>query len=58
MVWFGSSAGVAISSLYPQAKNTGAYLRHGWHIALAYVIGFAVLMATMGWEPAVAAGAG
>jgi Na+/H+ antiporter NhaD/arsenite permease-like protein len=51
MVWFGSSAGVAISNLYPQAKNTGAYLRHGWHVALAYVIGFAVLITTLGWRP-------
>ncbi len=53
MVWFGSSAGVAMSNLYPQAKNTGAYLRHGWHVPLAYVIGFAVLMATFGWRPLV-----
>ena len=54
MIWFGSSAGVAISNLYPQAKNTGAYLRHGWHVALAYVVGFAILMATLGWRPYVA----
>ena len=53
MIWFGSSAGVAISNLYPQTKNTGAYLRHGWHVALAYVVGFAVLMATLGWRPQV-----
>jgi len=51
MIWFGSSAGVAISNLYPQAKNTGAYLRHGWHIVVAYVLGFALLIATLGWRP-------
>ncbi len=51
MIWFGSSAGVAISNLHPQAKDTGAYLRHGWHVPLAYVVGFAVLMATFGWRP-------
>jgi len=51
MIWFGSSAGVAISNLHPQAKNTGAYLRHGWHVAAAYVLGFAVLMVTLGWRP-------
>jgi Na+/H+ antiporter NhaD/arsenite permease-like protein len=35
MIWFGSSAGVAISNLYPEAKSVGLWLRHGWHVALA-----------------------
>jgi len=26
MVWFGSSAGVALSNIFPQAKSVG-----GWH---------------------------
>jgi Na+/H+ antiporter NhaD/arsenite permease-like protein len=52
MIWFGSSAGVAISNMYPQAKSVGAWVRSGWHVALAYVVGFAVLMATVGWMPA------
>ncbi len=51
MLWFGSSAGVAISNLFHQAKNTGAWLRGGWHVAIAYVIGFFVLLYTLGWEP-------
>jgi Na+/H+ antiporter NhaD/arsenite permease-like protein len=51
MVWFGSSAGVALSNLYPQAKSAGAWLANGWHVALGYVIGFAVLMLTLGWQP-------
>ena len=51
MIWFGSSAGVALSNMYPAARNTGAYLRHGWHVALAYVVGFSILMAVHGWEP-------
>jgi Na+/H+ antiporter NhaD/arsenite permease-like protein len=51
MIWFGSSAGVALSNLYPQAKNTTAYLRHGWHVPLAYLLGFLVLMGTFGWRP-------
>ena len=37
MIWFGSSAGVALSNLYPEAKSVGLWLRHGWHVALAYV---------------------
>ena len=51
MIWFGSSAGVAISNMYPEAKSVGRWVRHGWHVALAYVVGFAVLMATLGWQP-------
>jgi len=51
MIWFGSSAGVALSNMYPQAKSVGLWLRHGWHIALAYVIGFAVMYAVLGWHP-------
>ncbi len=51
MLWFGSSAGVALSSLYPEAKSTGRWLRHGWHVALAYVLGFIALLLTLGWHP-------
>ena len=51
MIWFGSSAGVALSNMYPEAKSVGNWLRHGWHVALAYVVGFAVLTAVLGWHP-------
>jgi len=51
MIWFGSSAGVALSNMYPEAKSVGAWLKGGWHIALAYVIGFFVLLAMLGWHP-------
>ena len=51
MIWFGSSAGVALSNMYPQAKSVGLWLRHGWHVALAYVIGFGVMLAVLGWHP-------
>jgi hypothetical protein len=51
MIWFGSSAGVAISNSFPEARSVGLWLRHGWHIALAYVVGFFVLLAIMGWQP-------
>ena len=33
MIWFGSSAGVAISNMYPEAKSVGQWLTHGWHVA-------------------------
>ena len=51
MIWFGSSAGVALSNMYPEAKSVGLWLRHGWHVAIAYVIGFFVLLLILGWHP-------
>lgn len=53
MIWFGSSAGVALSSQYPQAKNTLTWLREGWHVPVAYVLGFAVMAGLLGWHPEV-----
>ena len=51
MIWFGSSAGVAISNAYPEARSVGRWLAHGWHVALAYVVGFVVMLAILGWHP-------
>ena len=51
MIWFGSSAGVALSNMYPEAKSVGLWLRHGWHVALAYVISFLFMLAVLGWQP-------
>src|SRR5690606_28967898 len=51
MVWFGSSAGVAVSNLYPEARSVGAWLRHGWFVVVAYVVGFFVMLALWGWHP-------
>ncbi len=49
MIWFGSSAGVALSNLFPEAKSAGAWLKGGWHVTLAYVIGFFIMLGTVGW---------
>ena len=51
MIWFGSSAGVAISNMYPEAKSVGRWVLNGWHVAVAYVIGFMVMLAVTGWNP-------
>ena len=51
MIWFGSSAGVALSNAFPEAKSVGLWLRHGWAVAVAYVAGFFVLLAVHGWAP-------
>jgi Na+/H+ antiporter NhaD/arsenite permease-like protein len=52
MVWFGSSAGVAITNKFPDARNVFKWAKGGWHIALAYLVGFVALILIMGWEPA------
>jgi Na+/H+ antiporter NhaD/arsenite permease-like protein len=51
MIWFGSSAGVALANMYPEAKSVGLWVTHGWHVAVAYVIGFFVMLAVLGWHP-------
>jgi len=51
MIWFGSSAGVALSSQYPEARSVRLWLRHGWFVAVAYAAGYAALMTTLGWRP-------
>jgi Na+/H+ antiporter NhaD/arsenite permease-like protein len=51
MIWFGSSAGVALSNMYSQARSVGQWVRHGWHVAVAYVVGFFVMLALIGFHP-------
>ena len=51
MLWFGSSAGVAISGLFPEAKSAKNWLVNGWHVAVGYVLGFAAMLYTLGWHP-------
>ncbi len=50
MIWFGSSAGVALANMYPEARSVGLWLRHGWHVAIAYVVGFFFMLAVLGWH--------
>jgi Na+/H+ antiporter NhaD/arsenite permease-like protein len=52
MIWFGSSAGVAITNKFPEARNVVLWLKKGWHVVAAYVIGFFALYLLLGWEPA------
>jgi hypothetical protein len=51
MIWFGSSAGVALTNMYPEGKDAIAWVKSGWHVAVAYVIGFMVMLAIQGWVP-------
>ena len=51
MVWFGSSAGVAITNLYPEGRSVVRWLKDGWFVPAAYVVGFIVMLAILGWNP-------
>jgi Na+/H+ antiporter NhaD/arsenite permease-like protein len=51
MIWFGSSAGVALATQFPQARSVRAWLVGGWHVAVAYVLGYGVLLLILGWHP-------
>lgn len=48
MMWFGSSAGVAVSNDHPRLKNTLVFFKESWMIHVAYVFGFASLF-LLGW---------
>jgi Na+/H+ antiporter NhaD/arsenite permease-like protein len=50
MVWFGSSAGVALSNEYPQARSLKRWLIEGWFVPVAYAVGFFVMLAVWGWD--------
>lgn len=52
MIWFGSSAGVAITNKFPEGRDVWGWIKSGWHVTVAYIIGFFALYLTMGWEPA------
>jgi Na+/H+ antiporter NhaD/arsenite permease-like protein len=50
MIWFGSSAGVAIATRFDEARSVFAWVRHGWYIAIGYVVGYFALLALLGWH--------
>ena len=51
MLWFGSSAGVAVANLFPEARSVGQWLWYGWHIPIAYLAGFFTMLLLVGWNP-------
>jgi len=51
MIWFGSSSGVALSSMYPETKSVVPWLRHGWFVVIAYLVGFGVMLGVLSWRP-------
>ena len=51
MTWFGSSAGVALSNIFPEARSVARWVSAGWFIILAYILGFFVMLILGGWQP-------
>jgi Na+/H+ antiporter NhaD/arsenite permease-like protein len=54
MVWFGSSAGVALTNLFPEGRSVFGWLKSGWFVPVSYVAGFFAMLAVRGWTPAAA----
>lgn len=52
MIWFGSSAGVALTNGYPEGRSVLLWLREGWFVPVAYVVGFFIMLAVRWWLPA------
>ncbi len=51
MIWFGSSAGVAITNVFPEGRSVWSWLKGGWFVAVGYIVGFFALFLTLGWHP-------
>lgn len=50
MTWFGSSAGVAITNEFPEARSLKRWIVEGWFVPVAYVVGFFAMLALWGWD--------
>ena len=51
IIWFGSSAGVALSNIFPEIRSVGKWLRHGWFIPISYTAGFFLMLGLWNWHP-------
>ena len=51
MLWFGSSAGVALSNMFPEMRSVVDYVKKGWFVIAAYIIGFFIMLGVVGWHP-------
>jgi Na+/H+ antiporter NhaD/arsenite permease-like protein len=50
LLWFGSSAGVAITAVFPEARLMSAWWRVSGLLAVAYLAGFAAMLYLSGWH--------
>jgi Na+/H+ antiporter NhaD/arsenite permease-like protein len=53
ITWFGSSAGVALCNMFPEARSVQLWMRHGWPIVVAYLLGFFAMLAVWRWDPGI-----
>ncbi len=51
LLWFGSSAGVALAASFPEMRSVGKWIREAWWMAPAFLLGFMVMVWTAGWHP-------
>lgn len=40
LMWFGSSAGVAVCDQYPKIRSLRVWLKYGWPVYVAYIVSF------------------
>ena len=52
MVWFGSSAGVALTKEYHEGRSVVKWLNQGWFVPIGYAAGFFAMLLLLGWNPA------
>ena len=50
MIWFGSSAGVALSNMFPEGKNALAWIKGGWHVIVAYIVSYLFMLMVWQWH--------
>jgi Na+/H+ antiporter NhaD/arsenite permease-like protein len=51
MLWFGSSAGVALSNMFPEMRSVVDYVKKGWFVTVGYIVGFFIMLGIVGWHP-------
>jgi hypothetical protein len=51
LLWFGSSAGVALSGEFPAMRSVRNWIKEGWYIGPAYAAGFMAMLIITGWHP-------
>jgi len=52
MVWFGTSAGVALTNEFPEGRSLVKWLKQGWFVPVSFVVGFFIMLLLLGWNPA------
>lgn len=50
MVWLVGR--VALTNEYPQGRSVVEWLKQGWFVPVAYVVGFFLMLLVTGWDPA------